>query len=501
LFSLICFRFLVLLQSSFVLMMRLLLDANNLLEFQAKGSATAPRAEKPTDAFVCQMAGSLFSMIVLGLLCYACLTVPTLRALEATFNTATDISITASSYTATGEVNFTLGFAPTPGTNLTVIKNTGLPFITGQFSNLANGATVNLSYNGTTYPFVAWYYGGQGNNDLVLLWPYTGLAAWGNNFYGQLGNNSQKHSSVPKSVDQSGVLQGKTIVQVASGLYHCLALCSDGKVAAWGYNEFGQLGDNSRTNRSAPVAVNTMAGISALAGKSVVAVAAGYIHSIAVCSDGTVVTWGANNANNSYLQQMVPVAANVEEGTSSLAGKSVVGIAAGNSHSLALCSDGTLAAWGRNESGQLGDNSTTLRLLPVAVNAEAGTSFLAGKTVVSIAASISSSQALLSDGTVAAWGYNLYGQLGDNSTINRLAPVAVNTETGVSALAGKTVVEIAQSIALCSDGTLVNWGYNLRGELGDNSRTHRLVPVEVNADAGILPSLWDRLHLEIGYCR
>ena len=66
-----------------------------------------------------------------------------------------------------GEATCTLGFAPTPGTNLTVIKNTGLPFISGQFSNLANEATVNLTHDGTTYPCVAWYYGGEGNNDLV----------------------------------------------------------------------------------------------------------------------------------------------------------------------------------------------------------------------------------------------------------------------------------------------------------------------------------------------
>jgi hypothetical protein len=87
--------------------------------------------------------------------------------LVATFNTAADVPVTAASYTASGEATCTLGFAPTPGTNLTVIKNTGLPFISGQFSNLANGATVNLTHDGTTYPCVAWYYGGEGNNDLV----------------------------------------------------------------------------------------------------------------------------------------------------------------------------------------------------------------------------------------------------------------------------------------------------------------------------------------------
>jgi hypothetical protein len=85
-----------------------------------------------------------------------CTTVLNAQGLVATFNTAADVPVTASSYTATGEATFSLNFAPTPGTNLTVIKNTGLPFISGQFSNLANGATVNLTHDGKTYPFVAW---------------------------------------------------------------------------------------------------------------------------------------------------------------------------------------------------------------------------------------------------------------------------------------------------------------------------------------------------------
>jgi hypothetical protein len=184
-------------------------------------------------------------VVALGLLACAALASTTLRALDATFNTAADIPVTVPSYTASGDATFTLGFAPTPGTNLTVIKNTGLPFITGQFSNLANGATVNLTHNGTTYPFVAWYYGGEGNNDLVLLWPYTGLAAWGFNSFGQLGDGSTIQKNVPVEV-LPGVLRGKTIVQVSRGASHNLALCSDGTVAAWGDNWNYQTGNENR---------------------------------------------------------------------------------------------------------------------------------------------------------------------------------------------------------------------------------------------------------------
>ena len=139
----------------------------------------------------------------------------------------------------------------------------------------------------------------------------------------------------------------------------------------------------------------------------------------------------------------MPVAVNTASGVSALFGKTVVAIAAGYYHSLALCSDGTVAAWGHNGFGRLGDNTTTQRNVPVAVNTASGVSALFGKTVVAIAAGYHHSLALCSDGTVAAWGYNTSGQLGDNTTTQRNVPVAVNRDSGVSALFGKTVVAVS----------------------------------------------------------
>lgn len=95
--------------------------------------------------------------------------------------------------------------------------------------------------------------------------------------------------------------------------------------------------------------------------------------------------------------------------------------------------------------------------MPVSVNAAAGLSALADKLVIGIAAGYGHSLALCSDGTVAAWGLNTYGELGNNSLIGSPVPVAVNTDPNISALFGKTVTAIAaggfQSLAVCSDGT------------------------------------------------
>ncbi|MCE9610824.1 MAG: cadherin-like beta sandwich domain-containing protein, partial [Chthoniobacter sp.] len=400
---------------------------------------------------------------------------------NATFNAATDVPVTAGSYTATGNtVNLTLNFAPTTGTNLTVVENTGLGFISGTFGNLTQGQTVALTYGGVIYTFVASYYGGTGN-DLVLRWANVRPVAWGLNGDGQLGDNSTTDRLVPVTVVQTGVLAGKTVTAVANGGYHSLALCSDGTLAAWGSNASGQLGDNSGKDSIVPVAV-LQSGV--LAGKTVIAVAAGFYHSLALCSDGTMAAWGSNTSgqlgNNSTTESRVPVAV-VQNGV--LAGKSVVAVAAGWDHCLVLCSDGTVAAWGANFSGQLGNNSTTNSLVPVAV---VQTGVLAGKTVIAVAAGVYNNLALCSDGMLAAWGSNTHGAYGNGTTTNGLVPVAVN-QSGV--LAGKAVVAMAASqhnLVLCSDGTLASWGrQDFWGQLGNNLATNGLLPGAVDMN-GVL---------------
>ena len=354
------------------------------------------------------------------------LTLATASDVSVTYGAATDVPLTVSNFTASNStVNLALNFAPAAGTNLTVARNIGLDFIHGNFTNLAQGQVVVLPYNGANYTFVANYYGGSGR-DLVLQWANVRPLAWGDNVDGELGNNSTTNSSVPVVVATSGVLAGKIVIAMAAGDMHSLALCSDGTLVAWGDNSDGELGNNSTTDSSVPVAVDT-SGV--LSGKTVVAIAAGGFHSLALCSDGTLVAWGDNGfgqlGNNlPGTSSSVPVAINT---LGVLAGESVVAIAAGGFHSLALCSDGTLAAWGDNQFGQLGNNSTADSSVPVTVDASAD-SALDGQTVIAIGGGGYHSLALCSGGTLAAWGANNDGQLGNNSTTNIASvPVAVDT--------------------------------------------------------------------------
>jgi hypothetical protein len=145
----------------------------------------------------------------------------------------------------------------------------------------------------------------------------------------------------------------------------------------------------------------------------------------------------------------------------------VVSIAAGSEHTIGLKNDGTLWAWGWNLYGQLGDGTTTDRYTPVQIGTD--TNWTA------IAAGSGHTIGLKNDGTLWAWGYNYYGQLGDGTTTDRYTPVQVGTDTNWTAIAAGD----NHTIGLKSDGTLWAWGYNNYGQLGDGTTVDKSSPVQV----------------------
>ena len=270
-------------------------------------------------------------------------------------------------------------------------------------------------------------------HDLFLKTDGT-VWTWGNNGYGQLGDGTAQDSSVVKQV------YGLTnVISVDAGSQHSMALKDDGTVWVWGFGPAACSDQVSTVPRQ-------VYGLT-----EVVGIAAGDLHSLALKRDGTVWTWG----NNGYGQLGDGTEYNNRYEPVQVAGlSSVVAIAGGGGHSLALKSDGTVWAWGRNEDGQLGDGTTTSRLTPVQV---AGLS-----DVIAIAAGNRHSLALKNNGTVWAWGYNGYGQLGDGTTENQLTPIQVPGLSGVVSI----TAGIFHSLALKSDGTVWAWGDNGYGQLG-----------------------------------
>ncbi|MFY4717281.1 DUF7507 domain-containing protein [Streptomyces sp. LaBMicrA B280] len=291
------------------------------------------------------------------------------------------------------------------------------------------------------------------------------VLAWGNNGSGQLGDGTTIERLTPVDVHLPA---GTEVTAVAGGADFSLALTSDGHVLAWGKNNDGQLGDGTTTDRTTPVAVDLPAGT------TVTAISAGIAHGLALTSDGHVLAWGNNDfgqlGDGSTTERLTPEAVHLPAGTT------VTAISAGAYHSLAVTSDGHVLAWGYNLFGQLGDGTTTNRSTPVEVDLPAGT------TVTSVAGGGYHSLALTSDGRVLAWGYNLFGQLGDGTTANRSTPVEVDLPVGttVTAIAAREL----NSLAVTSDGRALAWGFNGSGQLGDGTTTSRSTPVEVHLPAG-----------------
>ncbi|WP_018220078.1 RCC1 domain-containing protein [Salinispora pacifica] len=294
--------------------------------------------------------------------------------------------------------------------------------------------------------------------------PGTGLA-WGDNAESQLGDGTTTNSSTPVTVDLPA---DTTITAVAAGQGHSLAVTATGTVLAWGGNSSGQLGDGTTTPSSTPVAVDLPAGT------TITGVAAGDRHSLAVTSTGTVLAWGLNVTGQldagTTTNSSTPVVVDLPAGTT------VTAVAAGNAHSLALTSTGTVLAWGTNSSGQLGDGTTTPSSTPLTVDLPAGT------TITAIAASSSShSLAVTSTGTMLAWGANFTGQLGDGTITNRSTPVAVDLPAGTTVTAVAT--GSGHSLAVTATGTMLAWGGNGSGQLGDGSTTTSNTPIAVDLPA------------------
>jgi alpha-tubulin suppressor-like RCC1 family protein len=279
------------------------------------------------------------------------------------------------------------------------------------------------------------------------------------------------------------------VVDVSAGAFHSLALTSDGSVWAWGLNDFGELGDGTRTRRDTPVPVSGPGGVGRLT--NVQTIAAGNAFSLALLNDGSVLAWGFNSRGQlgdaTTTSSSVPVRVRGMGGIGFLTGVRAISASpgvtfsasggpsclAGNSmatggHSLALLAGGTVMAWGANDLGQLGDGTLVDRATPVG-------SVVPG-TVIDIAAGARHSLAVNTSGQVWTWGVNDRRQLGTTPASACLTTSGLTfpcSTRAVQAQAPGGMVAVAagseHSLALALDGNVWAWGANELGQLGDNT--------------------------------
>ncbi|MBI4931377.1 MAG: T9SS type A sorting domain-containing protein [Bacteroidetes bacterium] len=327
-----------------------------------------------------------------------------------------------------------------------------------------------------------------GRGHTLALCSDNSVQAWGNSWFGQVGDDTIIDRWSPVDV-MSPANYG--ITALAAGWSHSLALKNNGTLLTWGNNQYGQLGDNTITDRWTPVFVHGQNDIGLLSG--IVAIAGGYGHSIALKNDGTVWTWGRNDygqlGDNTLNSSYVPVQVHGPADVGFLSG--IIAVTAGWYHCLALKNDGTVWSWGWNDNGQLGDSTKISKSVPVQIVGAGNMGFLSG--IIGIAAGRVNSFALKNDGTVWSLGWNNYGQLGDNTLNEQWVPVQMHGAGNIGFLTGITKIASGRShfLALKNDGTVWACGWNTYGQLGDNSMTDGITPVQVRGpgNAGFLTGI------------
>jgi alpha-tubulin suppressor-like RCC1 family protein len=314
---------------------------------------------------------------------------------------------------------------------------------------------------GTYLDFIRQVDAGSGAHNITLTCDGN-VYTWGWNSNGQIGDNTNTDRLVPTRV-LNGLQTGSgtnatyldAVTLVSGGNENSYAVLSTGELMSWGLNTDGQLGDGTTANKLTPVYVLRSAGVNLT---NVIQIDGGDDFGVALLGDGTVWTWGVNangqlgqnnNTSYSYATQVFKDAART------LPLNNIVKVTAGDTHVLALASDGTLWAWGGNWSGQLGVNTGGANaVLPAVVTVSAGGAALTG--VVAISAGNQHSIVALSNGTVMTWGgtNNYQGQTGTGA--------GTSYPTLVPGLAN--IVDVSDgdlwTFAVSSTGTVYDWGQN-----------------------------------------
>ena len=320
---------------------------------------------------------------------------------------------------------------------------------------------------------------GSANGDYhsLILLENGRVYGWGNNNYGQLGNDTNKNTPSPNLIE---TIPGK-VVSIATGGVISLALLETGEVYGWGLNGNGRWQDTASEDSTHPLLIMGIPG-------KVITIAAGNFHSLALLDSGEVYGWGWNRFGQ--LGDKTPRYSYHPRLIKALPGK-VVGLAAGANSSLALLDSGDVYSWGSNEYSQLRVETTKNLYHPQLIKNIPG-------RVVAICSGYTHSMALLDTGEVYGWGRNEFYQLGNGTTKNNLLPqliLAVNPVKVVSIAAGNF-----HSLALLKNGDVYGWGQNDVGQLGNSKSKYEIYPHIISKiNKNILLSPFGRGGRVVGY--
>ncbi len=288
------------------------------------------------------------------------------------------------------------------------------------------------------------------------LFTQGGIWGMGYNEWGQLSDNT----NVSKSSPIQTIAGGTNWKLISGGGYHTAAIKTDGTLWTWGNNDHGQLGDNTTAHKSSPA--QTVAG-----GTNWKYVSCGVAHVVAIKTDGTLWSWGNNGhgqlGDNTITHRSSPIQTIVN-------GTNWKVISTPHRSTVALKTDGTLWTWGDNQWGQLGDETITHRSSPIQTVA-GGTNW----KLIAMAVDGSHCAAIKTDGTLWNWGNNESGQLGDNTSDKKSSPI----QTIAGGTNWKSIsTGFQHTVAIKTDGTLWGWGQNWFGNLGTGNQAYPMTPIQ-----------------------
>jgi alpha-tubulin suppressor-like RCC1 family protein len=283
------------------------------------------------------------------------------------------------------------------------------------------------------------------------------LWTWGTNIYG-IGDGSTNQVNNPVKIGTD-----TNWASISAGVYHNIAIKTNGTLWAWGGNGNGQLGDGTTASKLNPIQIGSA--------NNWRMVSAGGAHTVAIKTDGTLWAWGNNwygqLGDGTTIQKESPVQIGTATNWSS--------VSAGAGHTLAIKTDGTLWAWGNNNYSQLGDGSTIIRTIPLKIGTATNWKM--------VEAGSEHNLALKTDGSMWAWGLNSSGQLGIGTYALKSVPFQVGTAKNWSSI---SAARSEHSMAIKTDGTLWGWGNNQNGQLGIGNTTSKLSPFQVDASTNWL---------------
>jgi len=345
------------------------------------------------------------------------------------------------------------------GNHTVTIRSDGTLWAWGQNGDgqLGDGSTTDRPSPVKIGSAANWASVSTGNHHTVAIQSNNSLWIWGANYYGQLGKSNTTADPANRSPARIGT--SLNWASASAGGLHTVAITTNGQLYAWGYNYYGQLGNNDSGNYTSGVEKDT-AKYEAYRVRIGTAtnwktVSAGQYHTVAIQTDGTLWAWGCNEfgqvGNGTTTNRTSPVKIGTDTNWKS--------VSAGNDHTVAIKTDGTLWAWGRNDSGQLGNGESgdgKFKSAPIKIGTDTNWK--------SVSAGGYHTAAIQTDGTLWTWGRNDSRQLGDGTETNCASPMQIGTDTDwetVSAGGLHTVAKRANS-------TLWAWGSNYNDSSDDD---------------------------------